>query len=205
MILIGGKSMDVEIMNTLSILIKREKITNNILFMLKGRVPELEETALEHGKHLYALIKLFSNTGFNIELEEPKYINLTREQVITMFLNDITVYSDLIKKSDPKIITILSELMKIKVSILNHLIFNEDMRQQSISKRELASYDGKNGRPAYVAVDNLVYDVTATLSWADGEHFGLTPGRDLSSEFLGCHGMNKEVLSKLPIVGELVQ
>jgi predicted heme/steroid binding protein len=78
------------------------------------------------------------------------------------------------------------------------------MRQLSISKRELASYNGKNGRPAYVAVDDLVYDVTTSLSWADGVHFGLTPGRDLSSEFLGCHGMNKEVLSKLPIVGELI-
>ncbi len=131
--------MDVEIMNTLSILIKKEKFTNNILFMLKSSVSELEETALEHGKHLYALIKLFSNTGFNLELEEPKYINLTREQVITKLLNDITVYSELVKKSDSKIITILSELMKIKISILNHLIFKDDMRQQSISKRELVS------------------------------------------------------------------
>ena len=127
--------MDVEIINTLSKLIKREKITNNILFMLKSKVPELEETALEHGKHLYGLIKLFSNTGFNIELEEPKCIDFTREQAITMFLNDITTYSELIKKSDPKIITILSELMKIKVSILNHLIFNVDMSRQSISNK----------------------------------------------------------------------
>lgn len=196
--------MDVEIMNTLSILIKKEKLTNNILFVLKGREPELEETALEHGKHLYALIKLFSNTGFNIELEEPKYINFTREQTITMFLNDITIYSELIKKSDSNITKILSELMKIKVSILNYLIFRDDMRQQSISKIELANYDGKNGRPAYVAVDNLVYDVTASLSWADGVHFGLTPGKDLSGEFLSCHGMNKDALSRLPVVGKLM-
>lgn len=118
--------MEAEIMNTLSILIKKERITNNILFMLKGRVPELEETSLEHGKYLYALIKLFSNTGFNIELEEPKYVDFTREQVISMFLSDITTYSEMIKKSDPKIIEILSELMKIKIYILNHLIFITD-------------------------------------------------------------------------------
>lgn len=202
MILIGGKSMDIEIINTLSTLIKREKLTNNILFMLKNRVPELEETALEHGKHLFTLAKLYSNSGFNIELEEPKYIDYTREQVINMLLDDIHVYSDLIKKNDTDIITILSELMKIKVSILKHLIF-KDIRQQSISKTELANYDGKNGRPAYVAVDGLVYNVTSSPSWADNVHFGLTPGKDLSNEFLSCHSMNKEALSILPVVGEL--
>jgi hypothetical protein len=118
--------MEAEVMNTLSILIKKERITNNILFMLKSRVPELEKTALEHGKYLYALIKLFSNTGFNIELEEPKSMDFTRDQVITMFLNDITTYSEMIKKNDPKLIGLLSELLKIKISILNYLIFITD-------------------------------------------------------------------------------
>lgn len=148
--------MDVEIMNTLSIIIKREKITNNMLFMLKNSTPELEGTALEHGKYLYALIKLFSNTGFIIELEEPKYVDFTREQVIIMFLNDIALYSDLIKKNDSNIIAILSELMKIKISILNHLIFIDKMDQSYISKKQLSSFDGKDERPAYVAVDDLV-------------------------------------------------
>lgn len=117
--------MDVEIMNTISIIIKREKLTNNILFMLKDKIPELEKTALEHSKHLYTLIRLFSSTGFNMELEEPRFVNLTSEQIITMLLNDIAVYSDLLNKNDSNIITILSELIKIKISILNHLLFQE--------------------------------------------------------------------------------
>lgn len=125
--------MDVEIMNTLSIIIKREKLTNNILFMLKSSIPELEKTALEHGKHLYTLIKLFSSTGFNIELEEPKYINLTREQIISMLLNDMAAYSDIIKKNDSNIIAILSELMKIKISILHYLFLKAALFQQSAS------------------------------------------------------------------------
>lgn len=114
--------MDVEIMNNLSLMIKREKITNNILYMLKNIIPELEETALEHGKHLYTLVKLFSNTGFNMELEEPKYIDLPRDQVITMLLDDITTYSDLAKENDNNIVSVLSELVKIKIIILKSLI-----------------------------------------------------------------------------------
>lgn len=123
--------MDVEIISTLSIIIKREKITNNVLFMFKNIVPELEETALEHGKHLYTLIKLFSGTGFNIELEEPKYIDFKREELTTMCLNDITTYCELIKKNDYNINAILSELIKIKTVILKHLILNESGKFQN--------------------------------------------------------------------------
>lgn len=117
--------MDIETMNNLSTIIRREKITNNILFMLKSSIPVIEETALEHGKYLYALIKLFSNTGFNIELEEPKHINYTKVEIIKMLLNDIILYSELIRKSPHEIVDILTELMKIKASIISHLLTKE--------------------------------------------------------------------------------
>lgn len=114
--------MDVETMHNLSIIIKKEKLTNNILFMLKNMIPDMEEAALKHSKLFYSLAKLFSNTGFNIELEGPRYIDLTRDQVITMLLDDISAYSDLIKKNDSTVIPILSELMKIKIAILKSLV-----------------------------------------------------------------------------------
>jgi predicted heme/steroid binding protein len=196
--------MNMEMMGMLSQLIKKEKFTNNILFMLKNKTPSIEITALEHNKYLYDLVKLFSATGFNIEIEEPRYIKLTNEQAIKIFLDDISTYSEITSKGDEKINSILSKFIKIKTSTLQNLIFSQDMRQQSITKEELASFDGKDGRPAYVAVDNTIYDVTSSLAWTDGVHYGLTPGKDLSSEFLSCHGMNPEALSKVPIVGELV-
>ncbi len=68
---------------------------------------------------------------------------------------------------------------------------------------ELATYNGKNGQPAYVAVDGTVYDVTNNAAWAAASHFGLTAGKNLSNEFQSCHSGQKEILAKLKVVGRL--
>ena len=67
---------------------------------------------------------------------------------------------------------------------------------------ELSEYDGRDGAPAYVAVNGVVYDVTNNSVWRGDTHFGLTPGRDLTSEFQTCHP-GAMVLTRLPIVGYL--
>lgn len=70
---------------------------------------------------------------------------------------------------------------------------------------QLAQYDGKNGAPAYVAVNGVVYNVSNNRLWAGGNHFwGLSAGRDLSAEFASCHP-GAMVLSVLPVVGYMVQ
>jgi predicted heme/steroid binding protein len=63
----------------------------------------------------------------------------------------------------------------------------------------LAEYDGKDGRPAYIAVDGLVYDVTNHKSWINGEHHGFVAGKDLSDGFNESH--KATTLRKLPIMG----
>lgn len=65
---------------------------------------------------------------------------------------------------------------------------------------ELAMYNGSGGRPAYVAVNSIVYDVSNEAFWGGGTHFGLYAGKDLTSQFLSCHG-NPKILSVLPKVG----
>ena len=67
---------------------------------------------------------------------------------------------------------------------------------------ELHTFNGRNGRPAYVAVDGVVYDVTNQSVWAAASHFGLRAGEDLTSEFASCHA-NRDILSKLKAVGRL--
>lgn len=67
---------------------------------------------------------------------------------------------------------------------------------------ELAQYDGTMGKPAYVAVNGIVYDVSNISKWSGGTHHGLTAGKDLSSQFEGCHG-DASRLAKLPKVGIL--
>jgi membrane-associated progesterone receptor component len=71
-----------------------------------------------------------------------------------------------------------------------------------ISPSELSKYDGKNGNPAYVAINGIVYDVTNNAAWAAASHFGLSAGRDLTGAHASCHA-NQDVLSKLKVVGRL--
>jgi predicted heme/steroid binding protein len=54
---------------------------------------------------------------------------------------------------------------------------------KEFSAEELASFDGRDGRPAYVAYEGTVYDVSQSPMWQDGDHEGLhVAGKDLTSE-----------------------
>lgn len=68
---------------------------------------------------------------------------------------------------------------------------------------ELAKYDGKNGNPAYIAVDGVIYDVTNVPEWKNGEHNGYTAGKDLTDAIknVSPHGVSK--LKNVPAVGKL--
>jgi predicted heme/steroid binding protein len=48
---------------------------------------------------------------------------------------------------------------------------------------ELAGFNGKDGQPAYVAYEGVVYDVTESAMWGDGDHEGMHfAGADLTTE-----------------------
>jgi predicted heme/steroid binding protein len=69
---------------------------------------------------------------------------------------------------------------------------------------ELKQYDGKEGRPAYIAFNGKVYDVTESFMWADGDHQGQhVAGKDLSSE-MGMAPHGEETLERVKLVGVLV-
>ncbi len=68
---------------------------------------------------------------------------------------------------------------------------------------ELAYYDGKDGKPSYVAVNGIVYDVTGNVAWSSSKHFGLTAGKDWSPSFNSCHAVHP-VLHKLPVAGKMI-
>jgi len=75
--------------------------------------------------------------------------------------------------------------------------------QREFTLQELAQYDGSGGKPAYVAVNGIVYDVSLDATWGGGTHFSLYAGKDLTNQFNGCHGGRLEVLRNLPKVGIL--
>lgn len=69
---------------------------------------------------------------------------------------------------------------------------------------ELAKYNGKDGQPAYVAVDGIIYDVSAYPKWKNGEHNGYSAGNDLTEiiKTKSPHGVAK--LNGVPVVGKLI-
>ncbi|MDD4080815.1 MAG: cytochrome b5 domain-containing protein [Eubacteriales bacterium] len=68
---------------------------------------------------------------------------------------------------------------------------------------ELKEFSGKDGKPAYVAVDGVIYDMTNSALWTGGMHNGQEAGMDLSRQIkeLSPHGV--AILSRMPIVGRL--
>ena len=71
---------------------------------------------------------------------------------------------------------------------------------------ELATYNGKDGQPAYVAVDGVVYDVTASPEWTNGEHkMGVTAGQDLTDVIKEKSPHGVAILEKFPVVGKLAE
>jgi len=73
-----------------------------------------------------------------------------------------------------------------------------------LTPEELASYDGKEGRPAYFAYQGKLYDATGSRLWKNGSHMGRhQAGQDLSEALkLAPHGSDK--LTPLPEVGTLL-
>ncbi|MDO8963075.1 MAG: cytochrome b5 domain-containing protein [Coriobacteriia bacterium] len=68
---------------------------------------------------------------------------------------------------------------------------------------ELAKYDGRNGQPAYVAFKGIVYDVTESSMWGDGDHEGThQAGADLTSEH--DDAPHDVYVTDFPEVGKLV-
>ena len=73
---------------------------------------------------------------------------------------------------------------------------------KTFTLEELAKNDGKNGNPGYVAISGVVYDVTNIKDWKNGQHQGLSAGKDLTTEIEKApHGMS--VLKDLTIIGKL--
>lgn len=93
----------------------------------------------------------------------------------------------------------------VLISILSLTLFSSGVfaAEKVFSAEELATFDGKDGHPAYFAYKGKVYDVTTSKLWKLGEHYGLSAGQDLTEKMAGApHG--EEVLAKLPVVGSFV-
>ena len=81
------------------------------------------------------------------------------------------------------------------------------MVERGLSLEELGQNNGKEGRPAWVAVEGEVYDLSGSKLWKAGQHMKRhQAGQDLSAEILAApHGpevLEREVVKR---VGSLLQ
>lgn len=75
--------------------------------------------------------------------------------------------------------------------------------KQKFSIQELRVFNGKEGRPSYVAYKDKVYDVTDSPQWIEGDHIGHAAGGDLTEQMdIAPH--NEDVMERMKVVGVLV-
>ncbi len=80
---------------------------------------------------------------------------------------------------------------------------DQSVPEKIFTEQELKKYDGSRKMPKYIAYNGLVYDVSASPHWRDGQHRNLHfAGQDLTAELPASpHG--ERVFRKFPVVGKL--
>ena len=76
--------------------------------------------------------------------------------------------------------------------------------KRDLAYEELHTFDGKEGRPAYVVYKGLIYDVTASKLWKNGSHLSKhLAGHDLTDALKTApHG--EEKIMSMPQAGKLI-
>jgi len=68
---------------------------------------------------------------------------------------------------------------------------------------ELAKFDGREGRTAYVAVNDIIYDVSSSQRWKNGHHEGIhQAGHDLTEELKSAPHV-RTVIEGFPVIGKI--
>jgi predicted heme/steroid binding protein len=77
------------------------------------------------------------------------------------------------------------------------------MEEKTYTREQLARFDGREGRPAYIAYRGVVYDVTESFLWKGGRHQVLhRAGEDLTQALdTAPHG--EDLLERVPVIGKL--
>ena len=76
--------------------------------------------------------------------------------------------------------------------------------QKKITRQQLQENNGEKGKPAYIAYQGKVYEVTDSSFWMEGDHMGMhDAGKDLTEE-LEMAPHREETLARVKFVGDLV-
>jgi predicted heme/steroid binding protein/uncharacterized membrane protein len=116
-------------------------------------------------------------------------------------LLSIKIILFLVMVSTAAIVTfIIGPKLKRKVAVAEGIKEKKDFTME-----DLHSFDGKEGRPAYVAYKGKIYDVTKSKLWKDGSHARKhLAGHDLTDALKTAPHGEEKILS-MPEVGRLVE
>jgi predicted heme/steroid binding protein len=82
---------------------------------------------------------------------------------------------------------------------------NEETQPLQLTLEQLSYYDGREGRPAYIAVNGQIYDVSNSPLWPNGSHNGYQAGQDLTHPIMNISPHGISTLSGIPIIGVLIE
>lgn len=137
-----------------------------------------------------------------------RYVYLMAKQIdaLNATIDRLYVASSVPKKN--KLLNTLGRETEVLSGLLRRMERDEEDKTDRIERvfttEELSLYNGKNGYPAYVAVNGVVYDVGDVAAWGGATHFGLTAGENVTDAFMSCHG-NQKFLDALPVVGVMAK
>ncbi len=78
------------------------------------------------------------------------------------------------------------------------------MGLKEFSREKLSRFDGKEGRPAYIAYKGKVYDVSNSFLWMGGRHQALHQAGEDLSDLLDTAPHGEDLLERVPVVGKLI-
>lgn len=88
---------------------------------------------------------------------------------------------------------------------INELIGNNcniPREQKEFTLDELLQYDGKDGRPAYIAIEGIVYDVSNESIFRETKNIEIIYGKDLTEQFNFYYRIN-QIIDRIPRMGVL--
>lgn len=98
-------------------------------------------------------------------------------------------------------------MLQYYLSYLSHLIQlrnKEQINKKGFTLEELASCNGQNGNPAYLAVNQVVYDLSEEPKWFGSNKLMMYAGKSLDNDFMGCQQESLNILKSLPVVGHVI-
>ncbi len=101
-------------------------------------------------------------------------------------------------------LTVFTMVALLALSNIAAFAQTESQEEVLLTAHELARFDGQEGRKAYVAVDGVIYDLTASPAWGNGQHNGFEAGRDLTEEIKKDSPHGVAMLDRVPAVGRLL-